>query len=116
MNDSIFNTITAVALMCTGHFHGLLSNDLMPDKGTWDAGFEQCAVVIKALAAEQTRRDEVKAAKRVSDDKARVVNALAALHGKLFTPEPSPGIFVHADTITTPLWVTDNPSCTISAE
>lgn len=114
MNDSVFNTITVVALMCTGHFHGLLSNDLMPDKGTWDAGFEQCAVVIKELGAERARRDREAAAKKVDADKARVANAVAALRGKAFKAEPTTlGI---TGAISMPLWVPDNPSCTIRAE
>lgn len=91
MNDSVFNTLAAVAMMCYGHFHGSFSNDLVPLNGTYDAGFEQCAVISKELEAERARRAKAATAVKAEADKARVANAMAALLGRPFAPEPAPG-------------------------
>lgn len=87
MNDSVFNTLAAVALMCYGHFHGSFSSELMPLDGSYDSGFEQCAVIIKELEAERARRAKAAAAKQADADRARVANAVAALLGRPFKPE-----------------------------
>jgi hypothetical protein len=93
MTDAIFNTLAAVAVMCSGHFQGVLGIDgLMPDpdRGTFAAGFEQCGTVIKELTAEKQRRAAEQADEKVSQDKARLANGLAALKGKSFAPEAAP--------------------------
>lgn len=90
MNDSVFNTLAAVALMCSSHFHGLFSNEPTLTGGKYDAGFEQCATISRELETERARRANVAAAVKAEADKARLENALAAVQGKSFTPEERP--------------------------
>lgn len=101
MNEEVFNTLAAVALMCSVHFHSAftMSGPIQLDQngrydsrsdGKYDPGFEQCSIVVKAHDAEVDRRAKVVAEKELASDKARVANAIAALHGKNFTPERAP--------------------------
>jgi len=93
MSDTVFNTLMAVALMCGQHMSGgTLSDDFIPDPGhaTWEAGFERCEKVVTAVAMERMRREALEAQKKDADEKARLANAIAAIDGRKFTPEPAP--------------------------
>jgi hypothetical protein len=91
MNDAVFNTLAAVVLMCSNHFHGVLNPPDRVSSG-YDPGFEQCAVISKELEAERARRAKEHAEKLAEADKARVANAMAALHGKPFKEEAVPPV------------------------
>jgi hypothetical protein len=93
MNDAVFDTLAAVALMCSGHFHGSFTGgayNMVPAEGEWEAGFERCALVLKELDAEKARRAEAQKVEAADHDKARLANGLAAIQGKSFAPEPAP--------------------------
>jgi hypothetical protein len=90
MTDAVFNTLAAVALMCSGHFHGSLTMQMQPLEGKYEAGFERCVIVLAALDAEKVRRAEAQKVEENDHDKARLANGLAALQGKSFEPEAAP--------------------------
>jgi hypothetical protein len=90
MTDAVFNTLAAVALMCSGHFYGSLTMQMQPLEGKYEAGFERCAVVLKDLDAEKARRAEAQKVEQNDHDKAQLANGLAALQGKSFAPEAAP--------------------------
>lgn len=83
MEEALFNTLAAVALMCSGHAQSL--NDTK-----WEAGFEQCAVVVKRLDEEKARRAVEKASLKTAQERERLANALKGLSGRQFTPEDAP--------------------------
>ena len=89
MNDDVFNTVAAVALMCGSHLMsgGTLDNNFIPISGTYKPGFEKCAAIVAIYRAETQKREKQAAKQEEDREKARVANALAALHGEKFTPE-----------------------------
>lgn len=91
MNDALFHTLAAVALMCQGHFHGSFSGyDMRPLEGAWEPGFEHCALVIVQLDLAKDQRAKAEKAEADTHDKARLENALNAIRGKDFAPEAEP--------------------------
>lgn len=92
MNDAVFNTLLAVAQMCMGHFQSISTgtNGHGNETVVWTVGFEQCAAVRKAVEAETNRRADAAVSEAHRRDLGRLQNALEALGGKKFTPEPAP--------------------------
>lgn len=87
MTDLVFNTLLAIAAMCNQH-----ASSLFPLGGPthYEKGFEQCVVIQREVSKEQERRLDAENAAQNAKDRARLANALAALHGKKFTPESAP--------------------------
>lgn len=92
MTDDVFNTIAAVALMCGSHIvsGGTLDNNMVPLSARYQPGFEACTAVVAAYRYETEERKDKAAKEQEEREKARVLNALAALRGKKFTPEAAP--------------------------
>jgi hypothetical protein len=94
MNEAIFNTLAAVALMCGQHIQpgkGSMDLDFIPNPGSqYQAGFEDCRIIVARLRAETEKRVKEAQAKQLAEDAARVRNALAAVQGGPFKPEPAP--------------------------
>lgn len=92
MSDEVFNTLLAVVLMCHSHYADKFTGNMTAFQEKWETGFEQCATIQKEVDVENVRRDMLKEAKRIQQDKERLANALAALKGKKFTPEAAPPV------------------------
>ena len=92
MTDDVFNTIAAVALMCGSHLvsGGALDNNMIPLSANYQPGFESCTTIVAAYRSETKAREEKTAKEQEEREKARVLNALAALRGKKFRPEAAP--------------------------
>lgn len=87
MTDVVLNTLLAIAAMCNQHVSALT---IVGGPTQYERGFEQCSVIQRAVDKEQIRRVEASQKARAAEDIGRLNNALAALHGKKFKPEPAP--------------------------
>jgi hypothetical protein len=93
MNDALFDTLAAVAMMCSSYIHQstVLDNHGLPIPGTtFEKGFEDCPAVIKRYEDEIERRAADAAKAKVEADKQRLQNALVGSHGGHFEPEAAP--------------------------
>jgi hypothetical protein len=93
MNDALFDTLAAVAMMCSSYIHqsAIVDNRGLPTPGTtFEKGFEDCPAIIKRYEEETERRAAEAAKAKVEADKLRLQNALVGSRGGHFEPEPAP--------------------------